>query len=216
MNPMSTDSLLQALHWRYATKKFDPARKIPAATWQTLESALVLSPSSVGLQPWKFLIITDPAMKARLVPAAWNQSQVADCSHFVVFAVRQNLGADHVDRHIARMAEVRGVTAESLDRFRQMITGNLEKARAEQRLDTWQTHQVYIALGQFMASAAVLGVDTCPMEGFEPEKFDAILGLKGTDCASVVACAAGYRAADDKYATAKKVRFKPDDVIVRI
>ena len=216
MNPMSTDSLLQALHWRYATKKFDPARKIPAATWQTLESALVLSPSSVGLQPWKFLIITDPAMKARLVPAAWNQSQVADCSHFVVFAVRQNLGADHVDRHIARMAEVRGVTAESLDRFRQMITGNLEKARAEQRLDTWQAHQVYIALGQFMASAAVLGVDTCPMEGFEPEKFDEILSLTGTGWASVVACAAGYRAADDKYATARKVRFKPDDVIVRI
>ena len=153
---------------------------------------------------------------ARLVPAAWNQSQVADCSHFVVFTVRRDIGADHVDRHIARMAEVRGVTAESLGGFRQMITSNIEKARAEQRLDTWQAHQVYIALGQFMASAAVLGVDTCPMEGFEPVKFDEILALTGTGWASVVACAAGYRAADDKYATAKKVRFKPDDVIVRI
>ncbi len=216
MNPIPSDTLLQALHWRYATKKFDPARKIPADTWQALEHALVLSPSSVGLQPWKFLIITDPAMKARLVPAAWNQSQVADCSHFVVFTVRRDIGADHVDRHIARMAEVRGVTAESLGGFRQMITSNIEKARAEQRLDTWQAHQVYIALGQFMASAAVLGVDTCPMEGFEPVKFDEILALTGTGWASVVACAAGYRAADDKYATAKKVRFKPDDVIVRI
>ena len=216
MIPIPSDTLLQALHWRYATKKFDPARKIPADTWQALEHALVLSPSSVGLQPWKFLIITDPALKARLVPAAWNQSQVADCSHFVVFTVRRDIGAEHVDRHIARMAEVRGVTAESLGGFRQMITSNLEKARAEQRLDTWQAHQVYIALGQFMASAAVLGVDTCPMEGFEPEKFDEILSLTGTGWASVVACAAGYRAADDKYATARKVRFKPDDVIVRI
>jgi nitroreductase len=216
MNPVSTDTLLAALHWRYAVKKFDPAKRISAADWIALEQALVLSPSSVGLQPWKFIIVTDPAMKARLKPAAWDQSQVTDCSHFVVFTVRKDLGADHVDRHITRMAEVRGVTPESLGRFRQMITGNLDKARAEARLDTWQSHQLYIALGQFMAGAAVIGVDTCPMEGFEPDKFDEILALKGTGLASVVCCAAGYRAADDKYAVTKKVRFKPDDVIVRI
>ena len=90
------------------------------------------------------------------------------------------------------------------------------KARAENRLDTWQSHQLYIALGQFMAAPALIGVDTCPMEGFEPAKFDEILSLEGTGFASVVACAAGYRAADDKYATTKKVRFKPDDVITRI
>ena len=216
MHPIPTDSLLHALHWRYATKKFDPAKRIPASDWQALEQALVLSPSSVGLQPWKFIIVTDPAMKARLRPAAWDQSQVVDCSHFVVLAVRKDLGADHVDRHIGRMAEVRGVAPESLVKFRQMITGNLDKARAEARLDIWQSHQVYMALGQFIASAALLGVDTCPMEGFEPAKFDEILGLGGTGYASVVCCAAGYRAADDKYATTKKVRFKPDDVIVRI
>jgi nitroreductase len=216
MNSIPTETLLQALHWRYATKKFDPDRKIPAPEWQALEEALVLSPSSVGLQPWKFLIVTDPAMKAQLVPAARNQSQVADCSHFVVFTVHRNVGVEHVDRHLARMAEVRGVPAESLGKYRQMVTGALDRARAEERLDTWQTHQVYIALGQFMAGAALLGVDTCPMEGFEPEKFDEILGLKGTAYASVVCCAAGYRAADDKYAVTKKVRFKPEEVIVRI
>ena len=114
------------------------------------------------------------------------------------------------------MAEVRGVTTESRGSFRQMVTGNLDKARAEARLDIWQSHQVYIALGQLLASAALLGVDTCPMEGFEPEKFDEILGLTGTGWASVVCCAAGYRSVDDKYATTKKVRFKPEDVIVRI
>jgi nitroreductase len=216
MHPVPTDTLLHALHWRYATKKFDPAKKIPAADWQALEQALVLSPSSAGLQPWKFIIVTDPTVKARLRPAAWDQSQVADCSHFVVLAVRKDLGSEHVDRHIGRMAEVRGVAPESLGKFRQMITGNLDKARAEARLDIWQSHQVYIALGQFIASAALLGVDTCPMEGFDPAKFDEILGLPGTGFASVVCCAAGYRAADDKYATTKKVRFKPDEVIVRI
>ena len=216
MTPIPTATLLEALHWRYATKKFDPQKKIPSDTWTALEHTLVLTPSSTGLQPWKFLIITDPAVKARLVPASWNQSQPADCSHFVVFAVRKNLGTDHVDRHLARTAEVRGVPVESLARFREMITGAVEKARAESRLDVWQAHQLYIALGNFMTAAALLGVDTCPMEGFEPSKYDEILGLAGTDFAATVACAAGYRAADDKYATTKKVRFKPEDVIVRI
>jgi nitroreductase len=96
-----------------------------------------------------------------------------------------------------------------------MATGNLDKARAEERLDTWQTHQVYIALGQFMASAAVIGIDTCPMEGIDPAKFDEILGLGSTGYSTVVACAAGYRRADDKYASTKKVRFKIDDVVER-
>ncbi|HVU34693.1 MAG TPA: NAD(P)H-dependent oxidoreductase [Opitutaceae bacterium] len=208
--------LLDALTWRYATRKFDPARKIPAAEWNALEQALVLSPSSIGLQPWRFIVITDPAVREQLMPAAWHQVQVVEASHFVVFAVRRNLGEAHVDRHIARMAEIRGVTIESLAKFRKMTVGNLEQARAEGRLDTWQTHQVYIALGQFMASAAVMGIDTCPMEGFEPEKFDAILGLTGSEFATVVACAAGYRMPDDRFAAMKKVRFKTEDVIVRI
>lgn len=208
--------LIDVLNWRYATRKFDGARKVPAAEWQALEQALVLAPSSIGLQPWKFVVVTDAAIKARLAAASWHQLQPADCSHFVVFAVRKDLGADHVDRHIARMAEVRGVTTDSLDKFRAMTLRNLDKARGEGRLDTWQTHQIYIALGQFMTAAAVLGIDTCPMEGFEPEKFDDILGLLGTDYASVVGCAAGYRMPDDRYAAMKKVRFRPDDVIVRI
>jgi nitroreductase len=97
-----------------------------------------------------------------------------------------------------------------------MIANNLDKARGEGTLDTWQEHQVYIALGSFLTAAAMLGVDTCPMEGIEPDKFDEILALAGTNYTTIVACAAGYRAADDKYATTKKVRFKPDDVIVRI
>jgi nitroreductase len=216
MHSVSTATLLHALNWRYATRKFDPARTIAAEVWHALEQSLVLTASSMGIQPWKFIVVTDPAMKAQLRPAAWHQSQVTDCSHFVVLVVRKDLGAEHVDRHIARMAEIQGVAPESLGKFRQMAMGNLDKARAAGTLDTWQKHQIYIALGQLLAAAAVLGVDTCPMEGFAPEKFDEILGLAGTDYASVVACAAGYRAADDPSATRKKVRFKPEDVIVQI
>ena len=216
MSPITSATLLEALNWRYATKKFDPVRKISAETWQTLEETLVLAPSSIGLQPWRFYVITDPAMKARLMPAAWNQAQVVECSHFVVFTVRKNLGADHVERHIERMVEVRGVVKESLTKFGQMALQNLDAARAEGRLDTWQTYQIYIALGSFMTAAALLGVDTCPMEGFEPLKFDEILGLKATNYMSIVGCAAGYRLPDDKYASTKKVRFKAEDVIVRV
>lgn len=213
---LSPQDLVASLNWRYATRKFDAARKIAAADWEALEQSLVLAPSSIGLQPWKFYVITDPKLRERLMAAAWHQVQVVDCSHFVVFVVRKNLGNDHVDRHIARMAEVRGITPESLAKFRQMTVGNLDKARTEGRLDTWQTHQIYIALGQFITAAAVMGIDTCPMEGFEPEKFDEILGLKGTEFASVVACAAGYRVPDERYALMKKVRFRPEDVVVRM
>jgi nitroreductase len=216
MNAIPPTTLVSALQWRYATKKFDVTKKIDPAVWQALEETLVLSPSSIGLQPWRFYVITDQVMKARLMPAAWNQSQVVDCSHFVVFTVRKNLGAEHVDRHVNRMVEVRGVGRETLDRFSEMAMRNLETARSEGRLDTWQTHQIYIALGSFMTAAALLAIDTCPMEGFEPAKFDEILGLTTTEEASIVACAAGYRAADDKYATTKKVRFRHEDLIVRI
>lgn len=161
-------------------------------------------------------MITDAAVKAKLVPVSWNQAQPADCSHLVVFALRKNLGAAHVERYLARIAEVRGVSSDSLSGFGKMLNGALGGAAQEGTLDVWQTHQIYIALGQFMTSAALLGIDTCPMEGIERAKYDEVLGLSGTELTTVVACAAGYRAASDKYATTKKVRFAPDEVIVRV
>lgn len=216
MTPIPPAQLLAALHWRYAVKKFDPALKISAEIWAALEETLVLTPSSIGLQPWRFVVVTNPAIKQALVPAAWNQSQIADCSHLVVFTVHRDLGLAHVEKHLARMVEVRGVPVDSLVKFRQMVMRNLDEARAEGRLDTWQTHQIYIALGNFMTAAALLGVDTCPMEGIEPAKFDEILELRGTPYTTVVACAAGYRLPGDKYATTKKVRFPADEVIRRV
>ena len=216
MTPIPPAQLLAALHWRYAVKKFDPTCKISPEIWTALEETLVLTPSSIGLQPWRFVVVTDPTIKQALVPAAWNQPQIADCSHLVVFTVHRDLGLAHVEKHLARMVEVRGVPADSLVKFRQMVMRNLDEARTEGRLDTWQTHQIYIALGNFMTAAALLGVDTCPMEGIEPAKFDEILELRGTSYATVVACAAGYRLTDDKYATTKKVRFPADQVIVRL
>lgn len=213
MHPASSASLLETLRWRYATKQFDPARAIPEPTWTALEESLVLTPSSLGLQPWRFVVVTQPELREPLQAASYGQSQPRDCSHFVVFAVRRGLDAAHIDRHVARTAAVRGVPAESLAKFRGMMEGSVERARREGTLDTWQDHQAYIALGQFMLAAALLGVDTCPMEGIEPAKYDEILGLAGTGYGTVVACAAGYRSAGDKYAAAPKVRFPRAEVV---
>jgi nitroreductase len=214
--PISPQQLVDALNWRYATKKFDPAKKIPEGVWHALEQALVLAPSSIGLQPWKFFVVTNQEVKTRLQAASYRQAQAVDCSHLVAFAVRRDIDATHVERHIERMIELTGATPEAMAKFRTMTMRNLDRARTEGKLDTWQEHQVYIALGKFMASAALLAVDTCPMEGIEPAKYDEILGLTGTNYATAVACAAGYRSPDDKYATMKKVRFKTEDVVVRV
>jgi nitroreductase len=213
---LTPDQLVSALNWRYATKKFDRTKKIADELWAALEQALILAPSSMGLQPWKFFVVTDQAVKDRLLTASYKQSQITDCSHLVVFTVHKNIGSVHVEKYLDRVASVKAVTRESLVGFGKMITGNLSNAAKEGRLDTWQAHQIYIALGQFMASAALLGVDTCPMEGIENAKYDELLGLIGSDYMTVVACAAGYRTADDKYAAMKKVRFEAKDVIVRL
>ena len=213
MSPITGSVLTQQLKWRYATKKFDATKRIDPITWAALEEALVLTPSSYGLQPWKFLVITDPELKAKLKPVSWNQSQVEDCSHHVVFLVKQNLGLPEIDRFVDRLAEVRGVSRESLEPYRGYMVGDLVKGPRAQVIAEWAARQVYIALGNFMTAAALLGVDTCPMEGLEPVKYDQILGLEGTGWATLCACPAGYRAADDKYAEQPKVRFKANDLI---
>ena len=216
MTPIADTQLLSALNWRYATKKFDPVRKIPAGTWTTLEQTLVLAPSSFGLQPWKFVVVGNPAIRKKLVAASWGQTQPAEASHLVVFAFHQNLGAADVAHFVARIAAVRGVTAESLAPYHNIMVQSLAGAKAGGTLNAWQARQVYIALGQFMAAAALLGVDTCPMEGIVPAQYDEILGLTGTPFTTLCACAAGYRAADDKYAAEPKVRFPAAEVIQHV
>ncbi|MCA1963006.1 MAG: NAD(P)H-dependent oxidoreductase [Prosthecobacter sp.] len=205
--------ILAALNWRYACKAFDPTKKIPDDTWETLEQSLVLTPSSFGLQPWKFLVIRDAELREKLVPHAWNQRQVADCSHLVVMTVPKALGEDWIDANIARMVEVRGGTADALAGFRSMVAGFRTNLEAKGGLETWAKLQSYIALGQFMLAAALLGVDTCPMEGFIPAKFDEVLGLDSSGWTTAVLCPAGYRSAEDRYATLPKVRFEAKAVI---
>ncbi|MGC4002480.1 MAG: NAD(P)H-dependent oxidoreductase [Pirellulales bacterium] len=208
--------LLAQLHWRYAVKAFDPARTIDAPTWDALERSLVLTPSSYGLQPWRFIVVTDPAVKAQLPAISWNQSQVRDASHVVVFAAKIDPGEPEVERHVLRTAEVRGVPADSLGGFRKMMLGSLKQSPDYFNHNHWAACQVYIALGQFMLACAMLGVDSCPMEGIQPAKYDELLKLRDEGYRTVVAAAAGYRQADDKYSSHMKVRFPHDEVVRRV
>lgn len=215
VQPVEPGRLLAQLHWRYATKAFDPSAKIDAATWNALEQSLVLAPSSYGLQPWHFVIVTDAATKVRLRGVSRDQAQVSDCSHLVVFAIKKHLDATHVRRHLERIATVRAVPRESLAGLEKVLTTHVQKPSPFD-VDEWSRRQLYLALGCFLASAAMLGVDACPMEGIDPAGYDALLDLPSKGLAAVCAAAAGRRAHGDKYAALAKVRFETRDVITRI
>ena len=208
--------LTDQLNWRYATKQFDVTRKISPEDWATLEEALVLSPSSYGLQPWTFLVIDDPAVRAQLLLASYGQPQVVDASHLVVFATKANLNERDVDAHIQRTAEVRGTSAESLSGLRSTLMRSIVQSLSDADRRAWGVNQTFIALGNLVTSAALLGIDAAPMGGFEKSRYDDILGLKERGLTASVIAALGYRATGDKYATTPKVRFPIDQVIRHI
>lgn len=214
MSTISAPQLLEQLQWRYATKQFDPQRKISANDWDALEEALHLSPSSAGLQPWTFIVVTDSELRAKLSPASYGQPQITQASHLVVFAAKKQVGLAEVDAHIAQTAKVRGVSEESLKPFRDMMVGGIIQAKDEPTRAAWAARQTYIPLGVLLSSAALLGIDACPMEGFDPAQYDAILGLEAKGLTSTVICTLGYRAATDAYANLPKVRFPKEDVVL--
>lgn len=206
--------LLDDLRWRYATKHFDREKIIPAETWDQLEESLVLTPSSYGLQPWVFLVVTEAKTKEQLRPHAWNQAQVTDCSHFVIFAAKTTVDSEYIDHNFSRTSELRGVPVESMHGYREMIVKDLVHGARSGVTEEWAARQAYIALGQFMLACALLRVDACPMEGFSPAEFDKILGLTARGLTAAVCCAAGYRSPTDKYAHLPKVRF-PREMMVQ-
>lgn len=214
MQTIDNETLLASLRWRYATKQFDATKTIPAETWSALEQALVLTPSSYGTQPYRFLVITDPAIKAKLVAISWNQKQPLDCSHLVVFAGKTSYTAADIAEYMQVTAAVRGVPVESVAGFGKMLESDLILGARSHIIPQWAALQAYIALGNFMTCAALLGVDTCPMEGISPAEYDKVLGLEGSGYGTCVACPAGYRAEGDKYAALPKVRF-PADVLIK-
>lgn len=212
---MNKMDVLDKLKWRYATKVFDPKKKISDELWGQVEESLVITPSSFGLQPWKFLVITDQAVKESLLVHSWNQAQVTNCSHLVVLTALKNLDEADVERYILDLHAKRGGELDALQPYKGMMNGFLAGMSEEQKF-AWAKNQVYIALGQLMTTAAMLEIDTCPMEGLIPAKYDEILGLEDGRYATVVACSMGYRSEDDKYEKLAKVRYEKSEIIEHI
>ena len=210
----SPRGLLSALNWRYAVKKYDTSRPIDDATWDALEETLVLAPSGIGLQPWKFFVIDDPAVRARLREASYGQPQITEAAKLIVFASRVGYSEADVDRFIARVAEVRNQPLEALAGLRAAAMSVVARPQADR--DVWAARQAYIALGTFVTAAAALGVDASPMEGLDPAAYDVILGLQEKGYHTLAVAAAGYRSSEDKYGALAKVRFARDVVIEHV
>lgn len=214
MARVDNDTLHSQMHWRYATKKFDATKKIREADWKILSETLRLAVSSYGLQPWKFFVVQDPEIRKQLLALSWGQTPVTEASHFVVLTYKEKMDEEHINKYVEHMAKTRGVEPETLVRMKNTMMGDLVKGPRAAVIDQWAQRQTYIAMGSFLTTAALMEIDALPMEGLDPVGYDKVLGLEGSGYKTLAAIAAGYRAHDDKYSTAKKVRFNADDVII--
>lgn len=200
--------------WRFAIKKYDTTKKISSEDMESLLYSLRYAPSAFNIQPWKFLVIEDPTMRAKLREAAYGQAQVTDASHFIVLARQTIINDAFLDRVVEETAKVRGMQASDLAEYRNMISGM--SSLPPDAAGIWASKQVYLALGSLISTAARMHIDASPMEGFDATKFDEILGLTQKGLASVVICALGYRSPDDKYPHMKKMRFEMSQTVERI
>lgn len=208
-------SLTEKLQWRYATKKFDPTKKISADKLNNVLDAVQLAPSSLGLQHYRVLVVQDAETRAKLREASYGQSQITDASALIIFAVETQIDEAYGKKYIDNVAATRHVPRESLAGFEGMVQGAIANRTPEQLL-VWAQKQAYIALGVLIAATAELEIDSCPMEGFEPAKFDEILGLAEKGLTATVLATIGYRADDDAYSELKKVRKPADDLFIHI
>ena len=210
---MST--LLDNLNWRYATKKFDAAKKISSADLNTLKEAVRLAASSYGLQPYKVVIVENPEIREQLKAAAYGQTQITDASQIFIFANDLNAGAESVDAYIKNISETRGVPADALAGFADMMKGTIANLSQEAK-NIWTAKQTYIALGTLLAAAAELKIDATPMEGFNAAAFNEILGFDKLGLNAAVIATVGYRHGEDDTQHYKKVRKSNEELFITI
>jgi len=208
-------NVLEHRTWRYATKKFDPAKSISDENLQTLLEATRLSASSYGLQPYHIFVITDPEVKEQLKPASWGQSQITDASHIIVFANATDFGEELVDEYVTNVSKTRNIPAEGLKGYSNFMKSKLMDLPAASK-SNWTTRQAYIAFGNLMQAAAELKIDTCPMEGFESGKYNEILGLSDKNLNAAVVLAVGYRSEEDETQHLAKVRKSKEELFTHI
>ncbi|TXC76070.1 NAD(P)H-dependent oxidoreductase [Luteibaculum oceani] len=203
--------LLKDWKWRYATKKFDTEKKISNEDLQNLKEAIQLAPSSYGLQPFKVLIVDDPEVREKLSPVSWNQPQITEASHLFVFAAKTGMDKDYIEKFIELRADKQGKSKEELQAYGDFIFNSI-KDKSNEELTHWNSRQVYIALSNLLTACANQRIDACPMEGFDNNAYNKILGLEEHGLHAVAVVAVGYRSSEDSYADLEKVRF-PEEVL---
>ncbi|KAB7529527.1 NAD(P)H-dependent oxidoreductase [Flagellimonas olearia] len=208
-------NILEHRTWRYATKKFDATKKISHQDLNSLLEATRLSASSYGLQPYHVFVISDPEVRERLKPVSWNQSQITDASHLIVFAHATDFGEELVDDFITNLSDTRNIPLDGLNGYAEMMKSNLVGLPTDVKA-SWAGKQVYIALGNALQAAAELKIDTCPMEGFQAEEYNKILGLTEKDLNAAVVLAVGYRSEEDQTQNLPKVRKSKEELFTHI
>jgi len=208
-------SLIQSLKWRYATKKFDTTKKIKNRDLQLLKEAIQLTATSYGLQVFKVLNITNPAIRKQLQHFSWGQTQIVDAAHLFVFCAYRVITPKIVEDFIALKAETQGISLKRLNGYSHFLKSSIAKKTPEEVIE-WNARQIYIALGNLLAICGELQIDACPIEGFEVAKYDEILGLKEKNLTTVVLTSIGYRSIEDSNQYAAKVRRPLDDLFEAI
>lgn len=204
--------ILNALNWRYATKTYDSSKKISEKDLDEMLEAMRLSPSSFGLQPWKFIVVEDKELRKKIAKKAWNQSQVTEASHLIVICAKTDISEDYIKNFIKDISEARNIPIESLKGYEDMMIGFRRNLSVDE-VKNWTKKQAYISLGILLHTAAMKKIDATPMEGFSPEGVDEVLNLKEKGLTSAVLCALGHRSEKDLTANYKKVRHSISTVV---
>jgi nitroreductase len=212
---MSNSNYIERLNFRYATKKFNPSKELNNEQIEDLKKAIQLSASSYGLQPYEILIIKDKKLRQKLKEVSYNQSQITDSSHLIVFCAKTQLDESYLDSFINNISETRNIPVEDLKGMRDAISGSvLQFDQITQQ--QWSEKQAYIALGNMLSAVAHFGYDACPMEGFENEKYNDILELDKKNLHATVIAPVGYRSEDDTLQHMEKVRKPQNELFTTI
>ncbi len=206
---------IESLQWRYATKKFDTNKKLSNTQINTLKEAFNLTATSYGLQPIKLVVIQHKKIQERLVLASWNQQQIAQASHVLVICIQDDFTSKEVENYFDLVKKTRNTPDEVLSSFRSFLVAEIDK-KTPTELNIWNKNQAYLALGNLLTVCALEQIDACPMEGFIPEQYDEILGLKAHGLTSTLVLPVGFRADDDAMKELAKVRKNLEDSILEI
>jgi nitroreductase len=206
---------IESLKWRYAVKKFNNNKSLTETQINTLKDAFNLTATSYGLQPLKLVVINNKMIQKELVAHSWNQSQVVDASHLLVICIPKQYSSEEVKKYFSLVQEIRNTPAEINQPFKEFLTAEIEK-KTQEELFLWNKNQAYIALGNLLTICALEKIDSCPMEGFIPEKYNEVLKLDTHNLTATLVLPVGFRAEDDYMKDLKKVRKNIRDVVIEI